>query len=155
MVRVMICGENAQFNTPAHLSSGLIVLFTGDLAWAHKECENMFKNIADVVVSDSVEKHLCIRWLNIHTQHQVMDSPDRSHFLNNLKLGGKYEGIVGLYRHNISADRIGIFDREIIEALAPSVKWIAHNGAGYDQIDVVACKDKGIIGLIDFSRVYN
>ncbi|TCD66554.1 hypothetical protein EIP91_001275 [Steccherinum ochraceum] len=64
-------------------------------------------------------------------------------FLANLKSGGKYEGIVGLYRHNVSADSIGIFDREIVEALSPSVKWIAHNGAGYDQIDVQACKEKG------------
>ncbi|THH20207.1 hypothetical protein EUX98_g8624 [Antrodiella citrinella] len=84
----------------------------------------MFQGIADVV---------------------VMDSPDRAHFLANLKPGGKYEGIVGTYRHNASAEHIGIFDREIIEALSTSVKWIAHNGAGYDQIDVQACKEKGII----------
>lgn len=74
-----------------------------------------------------------------------MDSPNREHFLANLKSGGKYEGIVGLYRHNVSADYIGVFDQEIINALAPSVKWIAHNGAGYDQIDVSACKEKGQI----------
>ena len=72
-----------------------------------------------------------------------MDSHNRTHFLQNLKAGGKYEGIVGIYRHNISADRIGVFDAEIIAALAPSVKWIAHNGAGYDQIDVAACKARG------------
>lgn len=63
--------------------------------------------------------------------------------MKNLKPGGKYEGIIGIYRHNISADKIGIFDEEIVAALAPSVRWIAHNGAGYDQIDVMACKAKG------------
>ncbi|KAF7799890.1 hypothetical protein EIP86_011132 [Pleurotus ostreatoroseus] len=73
-----------------------------------------------------------------------MDSPDRADFLRNLQPGGKYEGIIGIYRHNISADKIGVFDEEIIAALASSVKWIAHNGAGYDQIDVAACKAKGI-----------
>jgi glyoxylate reductase len=72
-----------------------------------------------------------------------MDSPDRADFLKGFRPGGKYEGIVGVYRHNVSADRIGIFDKEIVAALAPSVKWIAHNGAGYDQIDVAACKEKG------------
>ncbi len=72
-----------------------------------------------------------------------MDSSNRADFLTNLKSGGKYEGIVGLYRHNISADSIGVFDKEIINALVPSVKWIAHNGAGYDQIDVQACKENG------------
>ena len=76
-----------------------------------------------------------------------MDSPDRAHFLQNLQAGGKYEGVVGIYRHNISADQIGVFDADIIAALAPSVKWIAHNGAGYDQIDVAACKQYGLYGF--------
>lgn len=72
-----------------------------------------------------------------------MDSPNRTHFLENLRAGGKYEDIIAVYRHNVSADRIGVFDADIISALAPSVKWIAHNGAGYDQIDVAACKANG------------
>ena len=73
-----------------------------------------------------------------------MDSSDRAHFLSNLEPGGKYAGVIGVYRHNISADRIGVFDAVIINALATTgVKWIAHNGAGYDQIDVFACKEKG------------
>lgn len=100
------------------------VMICGDLVWAHKECEQMFAGVAEVL---------------------RMDSPDRADFLKNLKAGGKYHGIVGIYRHNVSADYIGIFDREIVDALAETgVKWIAHNGAGYDQIDVLRCKEKGI-----------
>ena len=72
-----------------------------------------------------------------------MDSNDRTDFLADLKPNGKYGGIVGIYRHNSSAERIGIFDKEIVGALTPNVKWIAHNGAGYDQIDVQECKAKG------------
>lgn len=74
-----------------------------------------------------------------------MDSPNRPDFLTGLKTGGKYDGIVGIYRHNTSADRIGVFDKEIVDALAETgtVKWIAHNGAGYDQIDVLRCAEKG------------
>lgn len=72
-----------------------------------------------------------------------MDDSNRADFLSGLKPNGKYAGIVGVYRHNTSADRIGVFDKEIIGALAPNVKWIAHNGAGYDQIDVLECKAKG------------
>lgn len=72
-----------------------------------------------------------------------MDSKSRAEFLKGLQTDGKYHGAIGVYRHNVSADRIGVFDAEIIDALAPSVKWIAHNGAGYDQIDVSACKSKG------------
>ena len=74
-----------------------------------------------------------------------MDSPNRADFLAGLKPGGKYDGIVGIYRNNTSADRIGVFDKVIIDALAETgtIKWIAHNGAGYDQIDVLHCASKG------------
>ncbi|RPD59510.1 hypothetical protein L227DRAFT_162801 [Lentinus tigrinus ALCF2SS1-6] len=99
------------------------VMICGDLAWAHKECEELFRGIADVI---------------------RMDSSNRDEFFAGLQKGGKYDGIVGIYRHNISADYIGIFDKELIAKLPSSVKWIAHNGAGYDQIDVTACKERGI-----------
>ena len=68
-----------------------------------------------------------------------MDLPNRTDFLAGLKPGGKYDSIIGIYRHNISTDQIGMFDKEIICALAATgtIKWIAHNGAGYDQIDVL------------------
>ena len=73
-----------------------------------------------------------------------MDSPNRDDFLTNLGPGGKYAGITCVYRHNVSADFIGVFDPEIISALAGAgVKWIAHNGAGYDQIDISACISQG------------
>lgn len=116
-------------------------LDAGDLAWAQKECDDMFRGVADVIVGLFVQCQLIL--FCSQQENQLMDSPSRGHFLENLKPGGKYHGIIGLYRHNISADHIGIFDKEIIDALAPSVKCIAHNGAGYDQIDVIACKAKG------------
>ncbi|KAI0645288.1 D-isomer specific 2-hydroxyacid dehydrogenase [Trametes meyenii] len=99
------------------------VLICGDLVWAHQECAELFKDLAEVV---------------------PMDSPTRADFLANLQPGGKYDGIVGIYRHNVSTDRIGIFDAPLIAALPASVKWIAHNGAGYDQIDVAAAKARGL-----------
>ncbi|KAG1740861.1 uncharacterized protein EDB91DRAFT_1248244 [Suillus paluster] len=100
------------------------IMICGNLVWAHEDAKQLFDGLADVV---------------------SMDSPDRADFLAGLKPGGKYEGIVGIYRHNTSADRMGIFDKEIIDALAEmgTVKWIAHNGAGYDQIDVIRCAEKG------------
>ncbi|KAH7883187.1 D-isomer specific 2-hydroxyacid dehydrogenase [Phlebopus sp. FC_14] len=96
-----------------------------DIVWAHDEVKQLFDGLADVV---------------------PMDSPDRADFLAGLHAGGKYEGIVGIYRNNTSADRIGVFDKEIVSALAATgtVRWIAHNGAGYDQIDVAECAAKGI-----------
>lgn len=101
------------------------ILICGNLVWAHEEARQLFSGLADIV---------------------VMTSPNRADFLAGLKTGGKYDGVVGVYRHNSSADRIGVFDEEIIDALAETgtVKWIAHNGAGYDQIDVSRCANKGI-----------
>jgi glyoxylate reductase len=72
-----------------------------------------------------------------------MDSPDRADFLKNLQEGVKYEGTVAIYRENSSARRVGTFDQELIAALPRGIRWIAQNGAGYDQIDVQACKEKG------------
>ena len=94
--------------------------------------------------------------LSISFGFQRMDSPNRADFLKNLKPGGKYAGIIGTYRHNISANAIGVFDPEIISALAETgVKWIAHNGAGYDQIDISACIAKGELAFIVTICEYN
>ncbi|KAG6013664.1 hypothetical protein E4U43_007178 [Claviceps pusilla] len=38
----------------------------------------------------------------------------------------------------------GRFDAELISHLPPSVGFICHNGAGYDQIDVESCTERGI-----------
>lgn len=46
--------------------------------------------------------------------------------------------------HNSSADSVGVFDKALIEALPSSVKLIAHNGAGYDQIDIAAASARDI-----------
>jgi len=37
-----------------------------------------------------------------------------------------------------------VFDKALIDGLPSSVRWIAHNGAGYDPVDVYACMAKGI-----------
>lgn len=74
---------------------------------------------------------------------KYMDSPDRPSFLEACRPGGKYDGIIGIYRENESAQKIGRFDKEIIDGLPQSVKWIAHNGAGYDPVNVHACKARG------------
>ncbi|KAH9067619.1 D-isomer specific 2-hydroxyacid dehydrogenase [Lactarius vividus] len=100
------------------------VLICGDLVWAHEESKQLFHGLADVV---------------------RMDSLNRADFFANLNQGGKYEGTVAIYRNNTSAEHVGVFDRALVEALPPGVRWIGHNGAGYDQIDVNACKEKGII----------
>ncbi|WWC65255.1 uncharacterized protein I303_107872 [Kwoniella dejecticola CBS 10117] len=73
-----------------------------------------------------------------------LTSSSREEFYKDLASGGKYANIVGIYRHNDSASAIGVFDKDLIEHLPSSVKYIAHNGAGYDQIDIAAATAKNI-----------
>lgn len=38
----------------------------------------------------------------------------------------------------------GRFDQELIDVLPSSLRFVAHNGAGYDSIDAFACANRGI-----------
>ncbi|KAI6160948.1 hypothetical protein EDD17DRAFT_1592880 [Pisolithus thermaeus] len=51
---------------------------------------------------------------------------------------------LGIYRRDVSAIRIDIFDVELIGGPPGEVKLIAHNGAGYDLVDVHAGNGKGL-----------
>ncbi|ODN99627.1 2-hydroxyacid dehydrogenase [Cryptococcus wingfieldii CBS 7118] len=73
-----------------------------------------------------------------------LTSPDRASFFKDLAPGGQYGSIVGIYRHNDSVTAIGLFDKELVNKLPSTLKYICHNGAGYDQIDVEACTARGI-----------
>lgn len=99
------------------------ILICGDIVWAHEEVKELLGGIANVI---------------------RVDSQTREEFFEQCKDGGKFAEAVGIYRNNSSSDRIGIFDEQLIKGLPSTVKWIAHNGAGYDQINVEAAKEKGI-----------
>ncbi|ORX40956.1 putative 2-hydroxyacid dehydrogenase [Kockovaella imperatae] len=73
-----------------------------------------------------------------------LSSSDRESFLKDCQPGGKYDGVVAIYRHGASASAVGNFDKELIDALPKSVKYVCHNGAGYDTVDVDACTARGI-----------
>ena len=48
----------------------------------------------------------------------------------------------------------GPFDKELIALLPPSLKYVCHNGAGYDNVDVDALTQKGMsAGTIPSSSV--
>jgi glyoxylate reductase len=38
----------------------------------------------------------------------------------------------------------GLVDEDLVSHYPESLKFICHNGAGYDQVDAVACAKKGI-----------
>ncbi|KAJ7039076.1 D-isomer specific 2-hydroxyacid dehydrogenase [Mycena alexandri] len=99
------------------------ILICGKIVWADEDVKQLLGPIAEVI---------------------YFDSTTRADFLEAFKPNGKYYDVVAIFRDNTSANKIGFFDKEIVEGFSPSVKWIAHNGAGYDQIDALACKAKGI-----------
>ncbi|EHK21563.1 uncharacterized protein TRIVIDRAFT_180340 [Trichoderma virens Gv29-8] len=57
---------------------------------------------------------------------------------------GKYDNVVAISRTYDSVAITGRFDTELVSHLPPSVRFISHNGAGYDQIDIQPCTDKNI-----------
>ncbi|KAE9377541.1 putative hydroxyisocaproate dehydrogenase [Stipitochalara longipes BDJ] len=57
---------------------------------------------------------------------------------------GSYNDVVAIYRSNESTALTGPFDPELVSKLPQSLKYICHNGAGYDNIDVSACTSRDI-----------
>ncbi|CAG9998542.1 unnamed protein product [Clonostachys byssicola] len=70
-------------------------------------------------------------------------STNRADFIKEAK-SGAFDGVVALYRDYYSVTVSGRFDAELLDAMPKSFKYICHNGAGYDQIDVAACTERGI-----------
>ncbi len=71
----------------------------------------------------------------------------RQELIDKFKSGGEYAQVVGIYRHFGGARSIkitGRFDTELVSQLPESLRFIVHNGAGYDQLDVQALSDRGI-----------
>ncbi|KAK4056795.1 hypothetical protein OIO90_002044 [Microbotryomycetes sp. JL221] len=73
-----------------------------------------------------------------------LDSSDRQQFLKDCKT--KYKDVEGLYRHfkGPATKVTGLFDKQLVNELPDKLKFICHNGAGYDQIDVSACTERKI-----------
>lgn len=65
-------------------------------------------------------------------------SDNRAAFIGECK-SGKLDGVVAVYRTFVSVSITGLWDEELIAALPKSLTFLAHNGAGYDQIDIAAC----------------
>ncbi|KAF9887774.1 hypothetical protein FE257_009580 [Aspergillus nanangensis] len=63
---------------------------------------------------------------------------NRTEFLQQCR-SGDFTGVVAAYRTFPSVAITGMFDEELINALPSSLVYLAHCGAGYDQVDVHAC----------------
>ncbi|SCV67432.1 BQ2448_5043 [Microbotryum intermedium] len=75
-----------------------------------------------------------------------LSSKTRQDFIHDCASNNKYGGVEGMYRHFKSASTkvTGRFDPELVQALPKNLKFITHNGAGYDQIDIPACTSRQI-----------
>jgi glyoxylate reductase len=67
----------------------------------------------------------------------------RDEFLSKCR-SGAFDGVFAVYRSNDSNAVTGNFNDELLDALPKSLKFICHNGAGYDNIDIDACTKRGI-----------
>ncbi|KAK3117500.1 glyoxylate reductase [Teratosphaeriaceae sp. CCFEE 6253] len=63
---------------------------------------------------------------------------NRAEFLDECR-AGRLDSVVAVYRTFMSVSITGSWDAELVNALPKSIRFCAHNGAGYDQIDVQAC----------------
>ncbi|KAG6062329.1 hypothetical protein E4U32_002534 [Claviceps aff. humidiphila group G2b] len=70
-------------------------------------------------------------------------SGNRDEFLRDCD-GGKYNNVVAILRTFDSVQITGRFDAELISHFPPSVRFVCHDGAGYDQIDIEPCTARGI-----------
>ncbi|KAF2162788.1 hypothetical protein M409DRAFT_68791 [Zasmidium cellare ATCC 36951] len=71
------------------------------------------------------------------------ESGSREDFIKKLQ-AGEYDDVVAIYRSNDSTPITGPFNKELVQHLPKSLKFITHNGAGYDNIEVPAVTDRGI-----------
>ncbi|KAL2809915.1 D-isomer specific 2-hydroxyacid dehydrogenase [Aspergillus granulosus] len=92
------------------------VLLLGEIVHAHKTWESL-SAIAELVTPAAT---------------------DRAAFIEECK-SGKLDGVVVAYRTFESVSITGLIDEELVNALPKSLQFLAHCGAGYDQVDVHAC----------------
>ncbi|KAK3318043.1 D-isomer specific 2-hydroxyacid dehydrogenase [Apodospora peruviana] len=59
-------------------------------------------------------------------------------------LSGAFGGCTVAYRTFESVAVTGKVDAELVRALPSSLRFICHNGAGYDQLDIPSCTARGI-----------
>ena len=84
------------------------------------------------------------RWNQLESIAEIIDctSQSREEFIHDLK--AKYLDVTCIARTFYSYSMTGKLDKEIAEAMSPTVKTLSHNGAGYDHIVVDEFTKKGI-----------
>ncbi|KAI4147379.1 MAG: hypothetical protein LQ341_001810 [Variospora aurantia] len=89
--------------------------------------------------------HAQVEWnaLSSLAELRQINTGDREEFMSDCA-AGVHNGILAISRTYDSVELTGRFDRDLIRLLPQTLKFISHNGAGYDQIDAEACANRGI-----------
>lgn len=66
----------------------------------------------------------------------------REQFIQDLH--GKYSNVQGIGRGYLTGKKVGRFDEDLAKHFPQSLKFISHQGAGYDQCDVEPLSKRGI-----------
>ncbi|KAE8339891.1 hypothetical protein BDV24DRAFT_135160 [Aspergillus arachidicola] len=84
--------------------------------------------------------HAHTTWQSLSDIAELVEptATNRAEFIQECK-EGKLDGVVAAYRTFDSVSITGLVDEELVNALPSSLKYLAHCGAGYDQVDVHAC----------------
>ncbi|KAF1841074.1 glyoxylate reductase [Cucurbitaria berberidis CBS 394.84] len=90
-------------------------------------------------------EHATESWNSLSPLAELVEprARNRTDFIDECRKG-TLDDVLVIYRTFESVDMTGRLDEELVTALPASVKFICHNGAGYDQIDVHACSNRGV-----------
>ncbi|CAG8200064.1 unnamed protein product [Penicillium salamii] len=99
-----------------------------------------YTNVKPKVLLIGCIEHAQSAWGALGELAELVESTatHRAEFIQECK-EGKFDGVVALYRTIASVTLTGLVDEELLGVLPQSLRYIAHCGAGYDQIDVHAC----------------
>ncbi|RFU74731.1 glyoxylate reductase, partial [Trichoderma arundinaceum] len=84
--------------------------------------------------------HAHVAWTSISDIADVIQpkATNREEFIAESK-SGAFDGVVAVYRTFDSTKVTGRLNSELFDSFPKSIKFLCHNGAGYDQIDIPAC----------------
>lgn len=88
--------------------------------------------------------HATKEWASLGNVAELVEltSKNRAEFLQDLK--GKYSDITAIYSTFQGSSITGRLDKELADACPSTLKFVSHNGAGYDLIDVQHFTDRGV-----------
>lgn len=95
-----------------------------------------------LLLGNIVHAHEKFNALSKYAELVKCESQNKEEFFKDLET--KYSDITVIYNTFPGGIKVGGLRAETIEKLPSSLKFICHNGAGYDLIDVEACTKRGI-----------